>query len=451
MTKKLTLKNKIFVGTMLFGMFFGAGNLIFPVYMGQQAGRNIWPAVIGFLITGIGLPLLGVAAIGISRSDGVFDLAKKVGRPYAYFFTILLYLIIGPFFALPRLATTSFQIGIEPFVPKGQQTLVLAIFSVVFYLLAWWFCRKPSKIMMYIGKFLTPLFLIFLTIFVLVALFKPMGGLDHSVQTGYQAAPLLSGFTEGYNTMDALAALAFGITVVNVIRQLGVTDPAQIAKGTLSSGILSVILMGIIYTLMTVVGTMSLAKFPVAANGGIVLAETANYYFHNLGSLFLAAIVILACLKTAIGLITSFGEAFSDLFPSWSYQVIVVVASILPMIFANVGLTKIISYATPVLFFIYPLAMTLIISGLLASALHITNTWFYRLPVIFTIIPAILDGLKNAPKVLTDHNFVQQLLHLRGLLPLATYGLSWILPAVIAFVLGFIFCRRTNSKNEIKS
>lgn len=442
MEKKLTLRNKIFVGTMLFGMFFGAGNLIFPVFMGQQAGRNIWPAVIGFLVTGIGLPLLGVAAIGISRSEGVYDLAKHVGRPYAYFFTILLYLIIGPFFALPRLATTSYQIGIAPFVGKGHQTLALALFSIVFYVLAWWFCRKPSKIMLYVGKFLTPLFLVFLAIFVLMALFKPMGGLNHAVQNSYSQMPFLSGFTEGYNTMDALAALAFGITVVNVIRQLGVKDPKAIAKDTLSSGVLSVILMGIIYTLMTVVGTMSLAKFPVAANGGVILAQTANYYFHSLGSALLAAIVILACLKTAIGLITSFGEAFKELFPSWSYQVIVIVASVLPMIFANVGLTKIIAYATPVLFFIYPLAMTLIIAGILAPLLHIHNPWFYRLPVIFSIIPAILDGLEKAPKFLLQGDFMQQLLTIRGFLPLSQYGLSWALPALAAFLIGLIVCKK---------
>lgn len=197
MEKKLTLRNRIFVGTMLFGMFFGAGNLIFPVFMGQQAGRNVWPAIIGFLVTGIGLPLLGVAAIGISRSEGVFDLAKHVGKIYAYFFTILLYLIIGPFFALPRLATTSYQIGIAPFVGQHQQVLALAIFSVVFYVLAWWFCRKPSNIMVYVGKFLTPLFLLFLVIFILVALFRPMGGLNHGVQTAYKSVPFISGFTEG--------------------------------------------------------------------------------------------------------------------------------------------------------------------------------------------------------------------------------------------------------------
>lgn len=443
MEKKLTLKNKIFVGTMLFGMLFGAGNLIFPVYMGQQAGRNIWPAILGFLVTGMGLPLLGVAAIGLSRSDGVFDLAKKVGRPYAYFFTILLYLIIGPFFAVPRLATTSYQIGIEPFIHgSGHGPLVLAIFSVLFYAISWWFCRKPSKIMVYIGKFLTPLFLLFLAVFMLVALLKPMGGLDHSVQVGYQQAPFISGFTEGYNTVDALAALAFGITVINVIRQLGIEDPKQIAKGTLSSGTLSILLMGLIYTLLALLGTMSLAKFPVASNGGIVLAETANYYFKGLGSVFLAIIVILACLKTSIGLITSFGETFSELFPKWSYEGIVLVASILPMIFANVGLTRIITYATPILFFIYPLAMTLIITGVLAPLLHIDNPWFYRLPVLFTIIPAILDGLNSAPKVLLSNPLVSQLLHIRALLPLSAYGLSWVLPALVAFILGLVFCRR---------
>ncbi|WP_416353218.1 branched-chain amino acid transport system II carrier protein [Agrilactobacillus fermenti] len=438
MTKNLTLRNRVFIGIMLFGMFFGAGNLIFPVFMGQQAGKNVISAIIGFLVTGIGLPLLGVAAIGISCSEGVFDLAQKVSRPYAYVFTILLYLIIGPFFALPRLATTSYQIGIAPFVAKGQQSLALLIFSILFFGLTWWFCRKPTKIMTYVGKFLTPLFLIFLVIFLVVALVRPMGGFNHLAQGSYQVQPFVSGFTEGYNTMDALAALAFGITVVNAIRQLGVTDPKVIAKDTLASGVFSIILMGILYTLLTLLGTMSLGQFKPAANGGVILAQTAHYYFREMGSALLAAIVILACLKTAIGLITSFGETFTELFPKWAYGVVVLVASILPMIFANVGLTKMIAYSLPVLFFIYPLAIMLILAGILAPLLKVEQTWFYRLPIIFVVIPAILDGLQNAPKAWTQALFVQQLLHLRGSLPFSEVGLSWVIPGLIGLILGYL-------------
>ena len=133
MKKNLTFKELIFVASMLFGMFFGAGNLIFPIFMGQLAGHHVWAASAGFLITGVGLPLLGVAALGVSQKDGLLELSSQIGRKYGVFFTCLLYLTIGPFFAIPRCATVSFTVGIEPFISDGGKMAGLGIFCI--------FCR----------------------------------------------------------------------------------------------------------------------------------------------------------------------------------------------------------------------------------------------------------------------------------------------------------------------
>ncbi|MCW1268795.1 branched-chain amino acid transport system II carrier protein, partial [Staphylococcus aureus] len=160
MKKKLTFKENMFIGSMLFGLFFGAGNLIFPIHLGQAAGSNVFIANLGFLITAIGLPFLGIIAIGISKTSGLFEIASRVNKTYAYIFTIALYLVIGPFFALPRLATTSFEIAFSPFLSPKQITLYLFIFSFVFFVIAWFFARKPSRILEYIGKFLNPVFLV---------------------------------------------------------------------------------------------------------------------------------------------------------------------------------------------------------------------------------------------------------------------------------------------------
>ena len=134
--KKLTMRQKILVAGTLFGMFFGAGNLIFPVHMGQLAGSSFWPAIIGFLVTGAGLPLLAVAALGISRSSGLYELASKVGKPYSMFFTCALYLTIGPFFAIPRCATTSYTVGLERILPEGHARLYLFLFTLAFFIAA---------------------------------------------------------------------------------------------------------------------------------------------------------------------------------------------------------------------------------------------------------------------------------------------------------------------------
>ena len=157
MKKKLTAKEYIVLASMLFGMFFGAGNLIFPVSMGQQAGANLWPAVVGFCLTGVGIPLLGIAAMGISRSEGLFDMCKRVGKPYGYFFTCLLYLAIGPLFAIPRTATVSFSVGIQPVIHAENTQLALCIFSVLFFAIVLFFSLRPSGIMTWIGKILNPL------------------------------------------------------------------------------------------------------------------------------------------------------------------------------------------------------------------------------------------------------------------------------------------------------
>ncbi|KAF1299131.1 branched-chain amino acid transport system II carrier protein [Enterococcus sp. JM4C] len=440
MEKKLGWREYLYIGSMLFGMFFGAGNLIFPVHMGQEAGAQIFMANLGFLVTGIGLPFLGVIAIGISKSEGVFDLAKRVNKTYAIIFTVLLYLVIGPFFALPRLATTSFEVGLAPFIDPTIHPAFLALFSVLFFLTAWFFSRKPSKILDYVGKFLNPLFLVLLGVLLLLGFLKPLGTVSESlVQPSYQSNTFITGFTQGYNTLDALAALAFGIIIVTTIRNMGVTQPSAIAKDTIKSGSISILLMGIIYTLLSYLGAMSLGEFPLSANGGVALAQIANYYLGTAGSILLALIVIVACLKTAIGLITACGETFVTLFPSRSYSFYVAAASILPCIFANVGLTKIIQFSTPVLMFIYPLAMTLILLVLL-SPLFKHRPHVYKMTTYFTLFAAVLDALLASPDFLKNTSLVKKVLEFAtNYLPFFTMGMGWILPAMIGFILGIIW------------
>nr|WP_191979301.1 branched-chain amino acid transport system II carrier protein [Levilactobacillus koreensis] len=435
MKTRLNWREMLFIGMMLFGLFFGAGNLIFPVFLGQQAGHHVGAAIIGLLLTGIGLPLLGVAGIGLTRSEGVFDLANKVNRPFAYVFTILLYLTVGPFFAVPRLATTSFQIGLAPFVPQSHQALTLALFSVLFFAVSWWLARNPGKLMTYIGKWLTPLFLILLGLLMLAAFIKPMGGFATTAHGAYASSPLLRGFTEGYNTLDALASLAFGIVVIDSIRALGVTDPGQIAKDIIKAGTISVLLMGLIYTLLALMGTMSLGQFNLAENGGITLAQIANYYFGAFGNALLALIVIIACLKTSIGLISAFGDTLHEMFPKLSYTTLTIFASVVPCLIANVGLTKMITYSTPILMFLYPLAIVLIILAVLSPLLG-TSRWLWGLSILFTIIPAIFSGVAALPLALQQAGWIQGILALNGQLPLASLGFSWVVPALIGVVLG---------------
>lgn len=408
--------------------------------MGQEAGSAVFLANLGFLVTGIGLPFLGVIAIGSSQSNGLFDLASKVNKRYAFIFTILLYLVIGPFFALPRLATTSFEIGLSPFISKEFTTLGLAIFSVAFFVVAWLFSRKPSKLLDYVGKFLNPLFLVLLGILLVLAFTRPMGSVATApVQTAYENTPFITGFIEGYNTLDALASLAFGIIIVTTIRQRGVTKPSTIALDTIKSGAVSILLMGLIYSLLAYMGTMSLGTFPLSDNGGIALAQIANHYLGTFGSLILALIVIVACLKTGIGLISAFSETFIELFPKQNYLFFATGVSIMACLFANIGLTKIIEFSIPVLMFLYPLAMTLILLAILGP-LFSHSSRVYQMTTYFTLIASVVDGLNASPAFISTSTVAKTIISFgENYLPLFSIGMGWLLPASIGFVIGLLW------------
>ena len=449
MKNKLTIKENIFIGSMLFGLFFGAGNLIFPIHLGQTAGAHVFTANLGFLITAIGLPFLGIIAIGVSKTNGIFEISSRVSKIYAYLFTIGLYLVIGPFFALPRLATTSYEIAFSPFISPVQAKFVLPIFSILFFLVAWFFARKPSKILDYIGKFLNPVFLVLLGIVVLLAFIHPMGGVSHApVSAQYKEGALLKGFIDGYNTLDALASLAFGIIIVTTIKKLGVTHPNIIAKETFKSGTISIVGMGLIYSLLAIMGTMSLGNFKVSEKGGIALAQIAQHYLGDYGIIVLSLIIVVACLKTAIGLITAFSETFTELFPKQKYIMFATVVSVLACIFANVGLTKIIMYSTPVLMFIYPLAITLILLTL-ASPLFNHSKIVYRFTTFFTMIAAFIDGVKASPEFFVKTSFARFIISLGEKdLPFFTIGMGWIIPALIGFIIGLIVFKVRGSKQS---
>ena len=441
MQKKLNAKQRILVAVTLFGMFFGAGNLIFPVHLGQLAGRNALPAMIGFIITAVGIPILGVAAIGNTHSDGLQALATKVGRRYGYLFTCLLYLTIGPFFAIPRCATTSFTTGIQPLLGGGSsEAPALLVFSLVFFALVLFFSLRPAKITVWIGKIINPLFLAFFAILVITALCHP-GASVSSVEpdSAYRSGALFSAFIEGYGTMDAIAGLAFGIVVIDIIRAMGVTDDAAVAMDVLHSGILTGLLMAVIYVATILMGAQSRGLFDVSPNGGIALAQISGHYLGTAGSAVLAVTVTCACLKTSIGLVTSCADAFSRMFPrGLSYRTWAMLFTAFSFGISNFGLSRIIEYSLPVLMFLYPLAITLILLALFGR-LFDHDRVVYRCVTAFTGLSALFDLLKTLPAG------VQSGLHLEGLIRLAErmlpwfrLNLGWVVPAAIGLALGML-------------
>lgn len=441
MQKQLNMKQRILVAGTLFGMFFGAGNLIFPVHLGQLAGYNAIPAMIGFVITAVGIPILGVAAIGNTHSDGLQSLANKVGKGYGYVLTCLLYLTIGPFFAIPRCATTSFTTGIVPMLGGNiSESTALLIFSLIFFALVLFFSLRPANITVWIGKIINPFFLIFLTVLVVAALMNP-GAAVSEVQpdSAYQSGVLFTGFIEGYGTMDAIAGLAFGIVVIDIIRSMGVTDDSAIAKDVLLSGIMTGILMAVIYIATIVMGAQSRGLFEISENGGIALAQISQHYLGKAGMIVLALTITFACLKTSIGLVTSCSDAFVRMFPkSLGYKTWACIFTVFSFVVSNFGLSKIIEYSLPVLMFLYPLAITLILLALIGKIFDHDRVVYVSVTA-FTCFSALFDLFKTLPEG------VRSSLHLDGavafaqkMLPWFELNLGWVLPALIGFAVGML-------------
>ncbi|MFJ7647532.1 branched-chain amino acid transport system II carrier protein [Lysinibacillus sp. NPDC097279] len=437
MQKKIPFSTYAVIGTMLFGLYFGAGNLIFPIQLGQLAGTNFWFALIGFLVTAIGLPFLGILAIGLSGSNGLRDLASRIHPLFGVIFSLALYLTIGPFFAIPRTATVPFVVGFEPYISAEHTTILLAVFSFIFFAIVYYFSLNPAKIMDYIGKVLTPAFLVVLFILIIISIVKPMGHFQEPIGDYIQSS-FMTGFKEGYNTMDALASLAFGIVVINAIKNAGITDRKEIAKATWKSGIFAMALMTLIYGLITYMGASSIEAVGTFDNGGLIFAAVADHYFGSFGAILLAVIIVLACLKTSIGLITSCSEFFHEVFPKISYKWFVFILCVVSFSIANFGLNNIIQFAIPVLMFLYPLAIVLILLAL-SSSLFNNKQAVYASAMFLTFFVSLIDGynalVNSMPAAkLSVLDSVAELYS--NILPLYDIGLGWILPAVIGVIIG---------------
>lgn len=419
------------VGLMLFALFFGAGNLIFPAFLGQQAGSNWLSAMSGFLLTGAGLPLLGVIAIGYSGSRDVQDLASRVTPWYGVAFAAVLYLAIGPLFATPRTATVTFEIGVTPFIGPEHKTMALAIFSAFFFGVTYWLSISPGKLVDRIGKVLTPALLATIAVLVGYAAFNPMGELQ-AAQGGFADRPFVTGVLEGYQTMDALASLVFAIIVIDAARALGVRNRAQLLATTTVAGAVAAACLAVVYLLIGYMGATSVAGLGLQENGAAVLSKTAQHYFGMGGNVLLSAIVFLACLSTAVGLIISCSEYFNRLLPAISYKTFVVIFTLVSMVFANKGLSGIISISVPVLMLLYPLTVVIILLAFL-------NNWFggsrvvYVCTIFATLVVGVLDAWKAA------FSFAPETAALiNSIFPLYDIGMGWLLPATAGFVLGLV-------------
>lgn len=256
----------------------------------------------------------------------------------------------------------------------------------------------------------------------------------------------INGFLQGYNTMDALAGLAFGVTIITAIKQMGKKEDKDVAIVTAKSGVFSMSAIGLIYVFLIVIGAMSLGRFKVSADGGVAFSQIVQSYAGILGQALLAALIVLTCITTAVGLVEAFAQDFHAHYSKLSYHVWLAISCIAAFLVANCGLETIISWSKPALMLLYPIAIVLII---LSICTHIfkKNKTVYVISICFTLIPAIFDMIVSMPPIVSQSSFGLVIGHIRGFLPLASYGLSWLVPMIIGLILGTIIFKVREKNN----
>lgn len=433
---KKELHDCLIIGTALFAMFFGAGNLIFPPQLGFLTGVDWLTAFIAFAVTGIGIPILGI--FSVEKAGGtVYHFASKVHPFFANIFGTIIMLGIGPLLALPRTAATTYEIGIRPFSDKINSF----VSSLVFFSIVLLFSIKPSKVIDRIGKYLTPLLIFVLLCIIIRGTLFPIGPIIKQPAQNF----FLKGFLEGYQTMDALAAMLFATIIIDTIAERGYKNKKIRFKINIISGSLAAFCLLFVYSGLMYVGATGTNIFPQDISRTTLLISLCEKLWGNLGKIILAFSIALACLTTAIGLTATAGHYFVKLFHNKvSYEAVVIVVTIFSCWLANYGVENIIRYSVPLLEILYPVCILLIVMNLLDD--YIPSRYYYIGGTIGTMTISILQGLISARSVFNDFfSFigvtsikVDKFNVLLQKLPFAAIGLSWLIPAIIcAVVFGF--------------
>lgn len=394
---RLSFRQRLLMGVTLFSMFFGAGNLIFPPFTGYRAGSDAVPAFLGLISTAVLFPVLGI--IATARAGGMDGLCRKVHPQFSKWFTLVIYLCIGPLLAIPRTASMAFSMmsfataPAQPISlgPISAQQILAVVFSVVFFAASRFFAQRPSHLKDILGKILTPILLL------LVLVLFSAGMVLLPAETGapqppYAGAPFAAGFVEGYNTMDALAAMVFGILISVNIQDFGLQEEKQLRRETGISGWLAGGVLILVYGMLAVLGARASAVLPEASDGSVVLSGLCSLFFGNVGAVLLAAIFLVACFNVCTGLLSSCASYFSKEFPRLSFMAWLNVFTVSGCVISVFGLGFILQISVPILTLIYPVALTIIVLNLFPFA-FLEKPWVHRIAVIAAFAYSVISML----------------------------------------------------------
>lgn len=418
--------NKIIIisGFMLFSFFFGAGNLIFPPMLGYTAQNHMWLAMFGFAITGIIMPYLTVIVVAY-MNGGVESIGRKVHPLFGLVFAICVYLSIGALYGIPRAANVAYEIGTQNLLPVHNH-YTLIIFSFLFFLVVYFVALYPNRIVDNLGKYLTPILIIIILILCILVFIHPESSIGQPLAE-YAHMPVVSGVLKGYFTMDLIAALAFSVVIVQTFKLNGISERKELLTSIAKSGFISAILLAVIYFSLAYLGaTTSQHGFK---NGTDILTYNTLRIFGPFGNLIFGIIIILACLTTCIGLVNACSAFAMKKLSKVSYKTFVLIFSLLGFLVSTLGLDLILQIAVPLLTFIYPTAIVLVIMSFISIFIKFELKYAFIIPTILTLAISILQ-------ILSDFNISKKIHELYSILPLSGYQLAWLLPFIALALLG---------------
>ena len=439
------IKKGFLIGLLLFGIFFGAGNLIFPAELGFRAGGNFSPAMFGFVLSGVGIAIITLVVGTMVNGGYKRELSIKVSPIFSKAYLTILYLAIGPFFAIPRTAGTSFSIGLAPVTGNGR--FPLFIFSAVYFLFAYIIAINPSKLMDRVGKVLTPMFAMLIIILIIV------GNLNfHTVNVGEMSGSmeaLKKGFFEGYNTLDALASVSFCLIATSSIKTFGFSSKKEYIKIMAIVGIVTAIFFSSLYIGLGALGN----KFSIPADvlkdsntniGTYILSKSSYELFGNFGQIFLGAMTILTCFTTTAGLIVAVSEFFAETFPKFGYKVYVNVFTIIGFAMSNFGLNNIIKISIPVLMILYPITIVVVAIVILNKLIKLSKKGM-RLTIIMTTAASTIEVLVSTLNLKTVKSLISVFIG-------GNSGFLWVNFVVLGIVLSLLLRDKIKGESfEIKN
>ena len=418
--KSNSLRDVIVVGFALFSMFFGAGNVVFPPYLGMEAGPQWLAGFSAYFIADIGLALLGMfALLRVGSSEAVIS---RVGKVPAELLMCAIILCIGPMVAIPRTSATTFEMAISPNL-SGVSPVV---FSVVFFAVILALCIKESAVVDIVGKILTPLLLLGLFAIIIKGIITPVGEISALPQISNVA---VTGIKAGYQTMDALAALPFGIIVLQSVTAKGYDNSKKQFRVVGGSAILAGVLLLAVYMGLAYLGATVSGQYNGTIGRAQLVMAIVEALMGKVGMILFGVVVGLACVTTAIALTSSAAAYFAELCRGKvPYKAFVIAICVFSAVVSNLGLDRIVSVAAPVLDIVYPPALVLIAISLVMPKAH-------DLISRVAAAGALLSGA-----LCTVSSYGVQIPLVREL-PLYDMGLGWLVPTVFCGVAAYAISR----------